>query len=71
MEGWGRDLWALSHSSGMRHSGVLQKRITADNCIDQKATRKNFECFHHNKRMNVFKFPFFEDIEKMTNLWSC
>lgn len=45
-------------------SGVLQKKITAGNCIDQKATRKDFECFRPNKKMNVFLFPFFEDIKK-------
>lgn len=54
MEGWERDLWVLNHRWGMRHSGVLQKRITAGNCIDQKATRKDFECFRPNKKMNVF-----------------
>lgn len=59
-----REEICCSHNSGIRHSGVLQKKITADNCIDQKATRKDFKCFHHNKWMNIFKFPFFEDIKK-------
>lgn len=45
-------------------SGVLQKKITAGNCIDQKATRKDFERFRPNKKMNFFLFPFFEDIKK-------
>lgn len=40
MEGWERDLWALSYSWGTRHSDVLQKRTMEDNdCIDQKTVR--------------------------------